>query len=154
MPYQYKECGLNDVYLTNGYRFVETNYGRAVEIDGRGALHRAIAKAIVFEKPQLSGPEFRFLRKELDMTQKAVADAIGYDVQTVALWEKRSRVPKWADLGIRYIYRDYVNNNSPIKGFVDQRAKLERERHATRLTLNRKPRKGWESRVTRQRATA
>jgi DNA-binding transcriptional regulator YiaG len=106
--YHYKECGLNDVWLSNGYRMQKTPYGEALFIEDVRALHRAIAARLIRHKPNLSGAEFRFLRKELDMSQKALAEIFGKDVQSIARWEKQSRAPKMADRMLRMTYRDCV----------------------------------------------
>src|SRR3981081_3052180 len=60
--YHYRECGLPNVYLENGYHEIETPYGRGVSIEDVEGLHIAIAHALVEEKPSLTGPEVRFIR--------------------------------------------------------------------------------------------
>lgn len=47
-------------------------------------LHRAIGHTLA-HKPHLSGLEFRFLRKELGLSQAALAELLGYaDGQAIA----------------------------------------------------------------------
>jgi putative transcriptional regulator len=106
--YKYMECGLNDVWLANGYKFEKTPYGESLYIENVRVLHRAIACRLIQHKPNLSGAEFRFLRKELDMSQAALAQLMGKDVQSIARWEKQARVPKMAGRMLRVIYRDCV----------------------------------------------
>src|ERR1700738_5263066 len=75
--YHYRECGLPNVYLVNGYRETETPYGRGVSIEDVEGLHMAIAQALVEEKPSLTGPEVRFIRKLLELTQTQLAQLLG-----------------------------------------------------------------------------
>src|SRR6266702_8710684 len=64
--YHYRECGLPNVYLVNGYREIEARHGRGVSIEDVKGLQMAIALALVEEEPSLSGPEVRFIRKFLE----------------------------------------------------------------------------------------
>ncbi len=142
--YHYTESGLNNVYLINGFAKRKTPYGPVVVVENAKQLHKMIAIDLVSNKKFLTGPEFRFLRKELGMPQKQIASIIGYDVQTVARWEKLGRVPKWADHAIRYIYTAYVTN-STMKSFVDRVQELEHERIRKRFNYRHDKTAGWES---------
>ncbi|MDN5872304.1 MAG: transcriptional regulator [Nitrococcus sp.] len=104
--YHYEECGLPNVWLVNGYTEHETPYGKAVNIENTNGLHQCIAQEIIKSRPRLTGYEFRFLRHELDMSQKQLASVFfGKSDQTVANWEKGDHdVPKYADLIIRTLY--------------------------------------------------
>src|SRR5258706_12534233 len=102
--YHYTESGLRGVWLANGVREVKTPYGPATSIENVEGLHRAIARKLAAEKPHLSGAEFRFLRKELALTQEALAELVATDAQTIALWERgKKRVPVGADRLIRHL---------------------------------------------------
>jgi DNA-binding transcriptional regulator YiaG len=104
-PYRYTQCGLDDVYLLNGYHMRETPYGAGVAIQDVEDLHRAIAEHLVKNKPLLNGKEIRFLRKLIDLTQAELALLLGCNVQTVARWEKgQSEVNGPADKMIRVLY--------------------------------------------------
>lgn len=104
--YHYRECGLPNVYLINGYREVETPHGRGVAIEDVENLHMTIAYYLVEEKPSLTGPEVRFTRKLLELTQTQLAELLGVEDQSVRRWEKLEQVPKQADHGIRLVFRD------------------------------------------------
>lgn len=112
--HHYTGCGLRNVYLKSGFRKHKTPYGGGVSVEDVEGLHRAIALHLVGHKPRLSGTEFRFLRKELELTQAQLAALLGNDAQSVALWEKTGRVPKWADLIVRALYREVVEGKAGI----------------------------------------
>ncbi len=103
--YHYTESGLRNVYLENGYTEIDTPYGKAISISNTDGLHKLIADTLI-EQPYLSGREFRFLRIELDMTQREVGDYLGVSAQAVALWEKSPRVQRKVDQMIRAIYQN------------------------------------------------
>ncbi len=104
-PYHYTECGLDDVYLLNGYKRHQTPYGDGVTVDNADGLYKAIAEYICFNKATLNGKEIRFLRKLLDLTQAELAVWLACDQQTVARWEKgRTTIPGPADRLMRTLY--------------------------------------------------
>jgi putative transcriptional regulator len=129
--YQYTECGLDNVYLLNGFKYVETPRGRGAVIKDRGGLHRAIGRFLVREKKNLTGKEFRFLRHELDMTQQLVANLLHVDVQTVARWEKgRTEIPGPAQGLIRLLYEERTNGNRKIATLLERLAELDEIIHS------------------------
>ncbi len=132
--YHYTECGLPNVWLVNGYRPHETPYGEAMVVEHVEGLHRTIAMALVNRKPHLSGAEFRFLRKELDLSQaRLAAHYFGNDAQSVAMWEKRGRVPKWADRFLRALYREHAEGNAHIHEIVDRLNDLDQQDYERQL---------------------
>lgn len=116
--HHYLECGLPDVWLASGYRPVSTPYGDGVAVENVEALHRAIAMHLVQRAGPLTGAEFRFLRIELDLSQARLAAYFGNDAQSVALWEKRGKVPAWADRFLRAIYRERIEGAAHIEEIV------------------------------------
>lgn len=117
--YHYLESGLRNIWLVNGFTVYETDYGRGVSIDDVAGLHQVIAKRLIENKPHLSGGEFRFLRKELGLSQAKLGKLWGYDAQTVAIWEKRGRVPVIADRFIRVYYREVAEGNANIAEMIE-----------------------------------
>jgi putative transcriptional regulator len=104
-PYHYTQCGLDDVYLLNGYKRHQTPYGAGVTVEDVEGLHEVIAKHVSLNKALLSGKEFRFLRKLLDLTQAEVAGFLACDVQSVARWEKgKTDINGAADKLMRILY--------------------------------------------------
>jgi putative transcriptional regulator len=130
--YHYAECGLDNIYLLNGFRSVRTPRGDAVNISDIEGLHRAIGLMLVRDKKNLTGREFRFLRHELDLTQQALADLLGVNVQTVARWEKgRTKEPidGPAQRMIRLMYSEAINRDDAIIGPLRRLAELDQPGH-------------------------
>ncbi len=104
-PYHYTQCGLDDVYLLNGYKRHETPYGDGVSVEKAEELQHAIAKHLCLSKAFLTGKEFRFLRKLMNLTQAEVAIYFGCSVQAVARWEKgQTEINGAADRLLRLLY--------------------------------------------------
>ena len=144
--YHYRESGLPNVYLVNGYREVKTAYGRGVSIQDVEGLHMAIAHALVEEKSSLTGPEVRFIRKFLELTQTQLAAMLGVEEQSVRRWEKLARVPKQADHGIRLVFRDLTHKDAtPLSELVRQIDAAEaREPHTVRYRFRPNAKERWQ----------
>lgn len=125
----YTSCGLQNVWLMNGYRKKRTPHGMAVAIENLEGLHRVIAKFLITYKPRLSGAELRFLRKELGLSQASLAQLLGNDAQTVSLWERGGRVPTTADRFLRALYRERADGNARLQEMIEQLNELERKEH-------------------------
>jgi putative transcriptional regulator len=54
-------------------------------------LHKAIAKGIVESKGSLTNAEFKFLRVELNISQKALGEKFDVSEQTIARYEKKQK---------------------------------------------------------------
>jgi putative transcriptional regulator len=105
-PLHYPDCGLDDIYLLNGYETETTPYGSGISVQDTDGLRMAIARDLVSRKKVLNGKEVRFLRKQMDLTQSELGRLVGLDAQSVARWEKGQRVLKKgpAELLLRVIY--------------------------------------------------
>ncbi len=124
--YHYKDSGLDNVYLANGFEVHETQYGQGVSIENLDGLHKAIGRQIISMRPALSGKELRFLRVELDLSQKSFGLILGMEDQTVANWEKGNKVPKYADIIVRKFFQETViDENEKISDLIDQINKLD-----------------------------
>ena len=124
---EYLGCGLPNIYLSNGYTEIDTPFGKSVSIDDVEGLHRAIGMEIVNKEPTLSGQEFRFLRKELLLSQDKLGGLLGRDSQTIALWEKeKGDLPKMADMLLRAIYTEHLNENVQIMNMIERLNELDR----------------------------
>ena len=126
--YHYTQSGLDNVWLQNGFTYDETPYGRGVRIENVHGIHKAIGCALVEKPGQLTGSEYRFLRKEMELSQSRLGDLMGRTGQTVAAWEKKQQVPTEAGFLIRHIYRQTVigEHESYVK-MVDHLKEKDRE---------------------------
>lgn len=142
--YHYKECGLRDVWLANGYIEKDTPYGKAVSIIDLEGLHRMIGLHIVNNKPRLSGGEVRYLRKEMDLSQDNLAQILGVSESSVRAWENhRSKIPKPAERLLRVLYKGSVDGNGSIRQHLDKIAHLDREMYAKKINFSHQNRGGW-----------
>lgn len=123
--YHYTESGLRNVWLTNGYTFKSIDGEAAVAISGADELHETIGRTLA-HKPYLTGTELRFLRKELGLSQKRLADLIGSTEQTVSLWERKGRMPRGYDRLIRILYLESLDGNVKVQEMIDRLVDLDK----------------------------
>jgi len=125
--YRYKESGLDNVYLENGYQVHATPYGEGVSIKESDGLHKAIGKWLVSLPKPLNGAELRFLRLEMDTTQRHLAGIIGATEQTLRLWEKHrtKAIPGPADRLLRTLYSEFIGGDRSVRRRLEQLAALD-----------------------------
>lgn len=87
-PLHYKDCGLDNIYLKNGFSWEEEDGEKFLTVTDIDGLHRAIGLHIVLTRKAPSGKEMRFLRNELNMSQADLARLLSVSDQSVARWEK------------------------------------------------------------------
>jgi len=93
MTYHYTMCGLDYIYLKNGYRRQETEYGAGVSIERAHSLDRSIAVSVLTSFARLRGQEVRFMRSLVDFSQTDLAVHLGVKRITVARWEAAPKTP-------------------------------------------------------------
>lgn len=104
-PFHYKMCGLDDVYLLNGFKIHETAHGTGVAVEKADELHLAIGLHLISHRKVLSQKDFKFLRKNMRMTQEGIAEALGVTSQTVARYEKgQTEIPGPVDRLMRVVF--------------------------------------------------
>lgn len=134
--YHYTDCGLPNVYLSNGYTFSETPYGETVSIDDLDGLHATIGMSLVNNSETLNGDEVRFLRHELDLSQRMLADMLGVQDQTVARWEKgKVAITGPAQKLLGLLYRESVEGRTEIKVLLERLSELDAQMHKHELIL-------------------
>ncbi len=134
--YQYKETGLDNVWLANGYTVKETPYGDAVHVESADALDGVIAQTLIQSEEPLSGQAFRFLRQQLGMNQPDVGTFMAVDAQTIARWEKgTTAIPLTADFVMRALYASYVQRDTKIDSMVETMKAVDKAKHS-RIILN------------------
>ncbi|WP_017445234.1 helix-turn-helix domain-containing protein [Gayadomonas joobiniege] len=113
--YHYKDCGLSYIYLTNGFNVEEIDGEEYVSIDNLYDLHTLIGQNIISQVRAITSEEFKFLRIELNMSQKSLGHLLGVDTQTVARWEKgQTAIPRTADVTLRALYAESNGSDSQI----------------------------------------
>ena len=117
--HQFTDGGLTNVWLVNGYEEVETPYGKAVSYHNLDGLIKAICEALTDKKTPLTGPEFRYLRQALCLSQASLGQLLEKTNQAIAKWEKSADpVPRTADITLRVLYKQHADGNEKIKNLV------------------------------------
>lgn len=139
MKYQYKESGLDYVWLENGFTVEDhPNYGQLVSIQNVRGLHDQIGIWLATLPRRLTGAEFKFLRTELDNSQRVLARLLGVGEQSVQLWEKSRNKPvanQAAERLLRAIYMDCLKPNSELKPMMERITELDASLAAVELHL-------------------
>lgn len=145
--FYYKSSGLSNVYLKNGFEVHDTPYGEGVSIHNIEGLHRVIGLDIVKSAARLNGEQVRFLRKELDLAQKVLAQTFDVTEDTIRNWEhNRTEISSTADLVLRQLYIEYVDGDGKLRELVETIAKLDRADYQVRLELEETP-DGWRTAI-------
>jgi len=150
--YKYDDAGLRNVWLANGYTVRKTRYGKAVAIENVEGLTRAICRALASKPGRLTGAEFRYLRLHLGLSQKALGKAFGNTEQAIALWEKKGRIPLWADKHLRLLVIAKEDGNEPL-GRALERLDIVERLVSSRLVVE-ETRRGWKTRFEDEEKTA
>ena len=125
--YHYIDGGLRNVWLANGYEITQTPYGEGVSFHNLDGLTRSICLALTRKASPLTGAEFRYIRSAgMLLSQPALGKLMGIDGQSVARWEKTSKVPLWADKLVRLLYTAQVKGDEPIAKAVERIKTVER----------------------------
>lgn len=134
--YHYTESGLSNVYLKNGVN-VETIDGEEyTSINDINGLHHSIAKALVDSHKPLTHEAFKFLRIELNVSQKMLGIRFGVDEQTIARYEKgQTKIPRTTDVALRTLYMESQQKNNPVSYFLDLLANTEAKAAAQDIKL-------------------
>lgn len=142
--YHYLECGLNNVYLVNGFKYLQTPRGKSISIKDIDGLHKAIGFYLVTSKKDLSGDELRFLRHDMLISQATLARLLGISEQAIRRWERgKITIPKPSESLIRLLYREHVQNkDEKIMATLKEISDLE-EHLNDRHLLFKETTKGW-----------
>lgn len=143
--YHYEACGLPNVYLKNGYTAHKTRYGEGMSIEDVEGLHGVLADAIVSSADALSGDEFRFLRRQLELSQAGLAELLGCDEQSVARWEKgkAKKIDAAAERLLRIIYRGETRGDKKLKSVVEMLRKIEASPAAAKKFIAQEKNNRW-----------
>lgn len=143
---KFDDGGLRNVWLVNGFETRKTPHGDATAIQDLDGLVRSICGALVRKQGHLTGAEFRYLRQHLRLSQASLGKLLGVTEQSVALWEKRSRIPLMADKHLRLLWTGQHDGNETIAHVMQRVNDVERLIHQ-RLMMKTTPRKGWQAKA-------
>ncbi|WP_018148928.1 helix-turn-helix domain-containing protein [Henriciella marina] len=104
-PYHYVQCGLDNVFLYDGYELECIDEEEYVRVRNVEELWKGIGISVATEARELQPKEIRFLRNHMELTQDDLAKKLGVEPQTLARWEKsQTKLPGPADLAIRTLF--------------------------------------------------
>jgi DNA-binding transcriptional regulator YiaG len=122
MAYHYTESGLDNIWLLDGYKIHNTKHGRGASVDNTEGLHRTIARLLIESPTTLNGAELRFLRLEMETSQKQLAQIIGSTEQSILRWERarKRNISGPADRVIRILYKQYIGGGDQLGRMVER----------------------------------
>ena len=128
--YHYIECGLDNIYLVNGFKITKTSDGdEELFIHDIHGLHKAISNILVFKKGLLAANEIKFIRTMLDLSQSKLAALVGCRYQQILLWEKnKNKISKPVDRLLRIYLYTYLNkeiDNGEVFDRINEIADLD-----------------------------
>ncbi len=105
-PLHYTACGLDDVYLVNGFTREVVDGEEYITVEDLDGLWKAIGLHLVGTRKILAPKEIKFLREHMELTQAQLGAGMRVSDQTVARWEKgvTKLVPGPADLALRVLF--------------------------------------------------
>jgi DNA-binding transcriptional regulator YiaG len=135
--YRYTECGLPNVWL-RGVETHETPYGPGTAIPGIENLHRVIGLAIAESNRQMTGAEVRFLRTELDLSQRMLAALLDVRENTLRRWELgETRIPGPAQRALAGYYIETVRADGSLRELMLKLAESDRDLAGAELRFER-----------------
>ena len=109
MSHEYVESGLDGIGLENGFETGSTRHGPTISFTDVDGLHRAIASAIAKRNVRLDERAFMFLRKEIGVSIRQLALALGKAPATVAAWERgKAPIDPTADRVLRVLWEEHA----------------------------------------------
>lgn len=124
--YHYTECGLDNVWLANGYTVHNTPYGKGVSVNDTDSLMKELAKWLTQKPGRLTGKELRFLRTLMCLSQASLGTMMGATEQSVSLWERTGKVPKTSDAVVRMLVLEKLDGGSKVSEVIDRINTVER----------------------------
>jgi DNA-binding transcriptional regulator YiaG len=129
--FHYTQSGLDDVWLADGVQREETDYGSGFRIERANELHEAIARSIINDSRPLRGQEARFLRVLLNLSQEAMAKALGVDRATIIRWERARARPLGTiqDIAVRTTYAARSNGDDFVLKVIKELQNADEKAH-------------------------
>ena len=116
--FHYTDGGLKNVWLANGFEILDSPYGKTVVFHDLDGLTQAICDALARKSAPLASTEFRYLRLALGLSQVSLAKLMGNTENTIANWERTSKLPAMGDKLIRILYQAHRNGDQSVKDVV------------------------------------
>jgi putative transcriptional regulator len=144
--YHYTECGLTNIFLANGFKWMKARDGNFIFIDDIEGLHKVIGHLLVTSKKDLSGDEIRFLRYELLISQNTLGKFMGVSEQTIRRWENgKITITKSSETLLRLLYIEHANDREgKIATLLKKISALEEASYEKKLTF-KKASRGWKA---------
>lgn len=146
--YHYTECGLDNVWLENGYTVHHTPYGKGVSIDDADGLHTVLVAELVKKKGRMTGKELRFLRTYLALSQGNLGKCLGATEQSVSLWERTGKVPATSDALVRLLVIEQLSGNMKVTAVLNRINDVDRL--VNQKIVAKETRKRWHSKLAAQ----
>lgn len=129
--YHFKECGLDYVWLRNGFEFRDSSRGRLVKVNNVDKLHAAIARWIVRNPARLRGQEVRFLRSMLGLSQEGLGKLLCQSRASIARWEgsRTKAIPQGSDHWLRIVYAKKAEGDKGVCRLVALLTDLDELKH-------------------------
>jgi DNA-binding transcriptional regulator YiaG len=138
-PVPYRACGLDEIYLLNGYDLEDHDGEQYMSVQKMEELHQAIGRHLVTHRKGLAPKEIRFLRNTMNLTQAELASRLGNNAQSVARWEKgECEVPGASEKLLRVVFlapllsdtemaalKDFLNNSLSALDELDETATVQ-----------------------------
>ena len=116
----YTACGLDNVWLENGYIVKQTKHGEAMAVSDVDGLRKLLAMQLVETPGRLTGKEFRFLRVQLGLSQEALGLLVDCSENAVSLWERKDQVPVACDQWLRMCVLAKYAGNTKVSDAIER----------------------------------
>ena len=156
-PLHYTACGLDDIYLVNGFTRETIDGEDFITVEDLDGLWKAIGLHLVSERKVLAPKEIKFLREHMGFTQAQMGAHLRVTDQTVARWEKGETkcVPGPADFMLRVLFlacdRAQPEGKQILEGLTALSAKIvARDEVKTRPVMFRHGKRKWREETAKQ----
>lgn len=116
----YTACGLDNVWLENGFTVKSSALGEVVSVQDADGLHHLLAMTLVQKPGLLTGKEFRFLRVQLGLSQEALGQLLDFSENAVSLWERKDTVPLTCDHWLRMCVLAKLAGNTKVADALER----------------------------------
>ncbi|MBP6344296.1 hypothetical protein AB8Q18_08110 [Neisseriaceae bacterium CLB008] len=127
--YQYKQSGMANVWLANGYVRVAGEDAEQAQVESIQGLDREIARILFLSDAVLTGRAVRFLRLQLGLNRPELGAMIGVGAESIIQWEQEVTViPVAADFMIRTLYISKIQPNLTVEALLAMLKKVDRSK--------------------------